>query len=107
MSIVKCSYLGIMDTLRIVPAAEYSEEAIRNVNLFNVVSIVEHTATISATNDSRVIPAILAVFEQYVIPIISISMCSLSVEDIFIYLNSKGLDGGNGDDHEADRRRSL
>ncbi|MFA7694804.1 MAG: ABC transporter ATP-binding protein [Methanoregula sp.] len=73
-----------------------AEEAIRKISLVNAVSIVEHTVTISATNGSRVIPAILTVFEEYAIPIISISIRSPSLEDIFIYLTGKGLDSGEG-----------
>jgi ABC-2 type transport system ATP-binding protein len=94
-----------MDKLRIVPAAEYSEEAIKNISLINAVSIGEHPAIISSMNDSRVIPATRAVFEQYVISIISIR--SPSLEDIFIYQTGKGLDGGNGNDAPGTFRRRL
>ncbi len=114
--------LDTMENLRkLIPAGDLieigvdhmdpqAEEAIRNVTLVNAVSVVEHTVTISATNGSRVIPAILAVFEQYAIPIISISIRSPSLEDIFIYLTGKGLDNGNGDAQETPGkggRRSL
>ena len=114
--------LDTMENLRkLIPAGDLieigvdhmdpqAEEAIRNVTLVNAVSVVEHTVTISATNGSRVIPAILAVFEQYAIPIISISIRSPSLEDIFIYLTGKGLDSGNGDAQETpgnSGRRSL
>jgi len=78
-----------------------AEEAIRKIDFVNAVSVVEHTVTISATNGSRVIPAILAVFEDYSIPIISISIRSPSLEDIFIYLTGKGLDSDNGEGHDA------
>ena len=57
----------------------------------------------------RVIPSILAVFEKFQIPIISISIRSPSLEDIFIYLTGKGLDNGSGDGNDAPgpgRRRS-
>jgi hypothetical protein len=86
---------GIMDKLRIVPAAEYPEEAIRNLNPANAVSVAGHTVTISPMNDSHLIPAVSG---QYVIPLIPIH--SPLPEDIFISLNGRG-DGG-----EADRRRS-
>ena len=114
--------LDTMENLRkLIPAGDLieigvdhmdpqAEEAIRNVTLVNAISVVEHTVTISATNGSRVIPAILAVFEQYAIPIISISIRSPSLEDIFIYLTGKGLDSGNGDTQETSGkggRRSL
>jgi ABC-2 type transport system ATP-binding protein len=83
-----------------------AEEAIRKIDLVNAVSVVEHMVTISATNGSRVITSILAVFEQYAIPVISISIRSPSLEDIFIYLTGKGIDSGNGVCNEADRRKS-
>jgi len=78
-----------------------AEEAIRNVSLVNAVSVVEHKVIISATNGSQVIPAILAVFDKYVVPIISISIRSPSLEDIFIYLTGKSLDSGNGEGNDA------
>ncbi|MFZ1897944.1 hypothetical protein [Methanoregula sp.] len=87
-----------MDNLRIVPAAKYPAEAIRNLNPANAVSVAEHPVTISPMNDSRFIPAIPAVSGQYVITLIPIR--SPLPEDIFISLNGRG-DGG-----EADRRRS-
>jgi ABC-2 type transport system ATP-binding protein len=83
-----------------------AEEAIRKIDLVNAVTVVEHMVTISATNGSRVIPAILAVFEQYAIPIISISIRSPSLEDIFIYLTGKGIDSGNGTCNETGGRHS-
>ena len=83
------------------PAAE---EAIRKINLVNAVSVVEHMVTISATNGSRVIPAILAVFDEHAVPIISISIRSPSLEDIFIYLTGKGLSGGE-EEGAPDKRR--
>jgi ABC-2 type transport system ATP-binding protein len=82
-----------------------AEEAIRKIDLVNAVSVVEHTVTISATNGSRVITSIIVVFEQYALPIISISIRSPSLEDIFIYLTGKGIDSGNGTCNEADRRK--
>jgi hypothetical protein len=93
-----------MDKLRIVPAPEYSEEVIKYTSLVNAVSVAGHPVTISSMNDSRVIPAIPAVFDQYVIPIISIR--TPSPEDIFIPLDGRELEGGKGDGSEADRRRS-
>jgi len=70
-----------------------AEEEIKKIDMVNAITVVEHSVTISATNGSRVIPAILAVFEKYDIPIISISIRSPSLEDIFIYLTGKGIDG--------------
>ena len=43
--------------------------------------------------DIRDRAALDAVFEKYDIPIISISIRSPSLEDIFIYLTGKGIDG--------------
>jgi ABC-2 type transport system ATP-binding protein len=108
--------LDTMENLRkLIPAGDLieigvehmdpqAEEAIRKISLVNAVSVVEHTVTISATNGSQVIPAILAIFENYSIPIISISIRSPSLEDIFIYLTGKGLDNGNGDGNNAQTR---
>ncbi|MFA6332102.1 MAG: ABC transporter ATP-binding protein [Methanoregula sp.] len=104
--------LDTMENLRkLIPAGDLieigvnhmdprAEEAIRKVDLVNAVTVVEHNVTISATNGSQVIPSILTVFEKYEVPIISISIRSPSLEDIFIYLTGKGLDGGNGDGNE-------
>lgn len=75
-----------------------AEEAIRKTDLVNAVTVVEHNVAISATNGSRVIPSILAIFEKYDIPIHSISTRSPSLEDIFIYLTGKGFDSGNGNE---------
>jgi ABC-2 type transport system ATP-binding protein len=99
--------LDSMENLRqLIPAGDlieisvgrmdpHAEEAIRKTSLVNSVSVVEHSVTISATNGSRVLPAILAIFDQYAIPIISISIRSPSLEDIFIYLTGSGLNGDN------------
>lgn len=76
------------------PAAE---EDLRRLEYVNAVSVMEHTVTISATNGSQVLPAILGTFEQHNIPIISISIRSPSLEDIFIYLTGKGINLGNGE----------
>ncbi|MEN6396830.1 MAG: ABC transporter ATP-binding protein [Methanoregula sp.] len=108
--------LDTMENLRkLIPAGDLieigvehmdpqAEEAIRKISLVNAVSVVEHTVTISATNGSQVIPAILAIFENYSIPIISISIRSPSLEDIFIYLTGKGIDNSNGDGNNAQTR---
>jgi ABC-2 type transport system ATP-binding protein len=105
--------LDTMENLRkLIPAGDLieitadhmdlqTEEAIRNVNLVNGVSVVEHTVTISATNGSQILPAIFAVFEQHSIPIISITIRSPSLEDIFIYMTGSGLDSGNCNGNDA------
>ncbi|MEN6609715.1 MAG: ATP-binding cassette domain-containing protein [Methanoregulaceae archaeon] len=108
--------LDSMENLRkLIPAGDLIElsvdrmdpraqEAIKNISLVNAVTIVEHRVTISATNGSRVIPAIIAVFEQYDIPILSISIRSPSLEDIFIYLTGKGIDNGDAEGQAAGSR---
>lgn len=78
-----------------------AEEALKNISLVNAVTVVEHKVTISATNGSRVIPAIIAVFEQYEIPILSISIRAPSLEDIFIYLTGRGIDRGGEENARA------
>jgi len=71
------------------------EEELKTIGQVNAVTVVEHSVTISATNGSRALPAILAVFEKYDLPILSISIRTPSLEDIFIYLTGKGIDSGN------------
>ncbi len=51
-----------MDNLRMVPGLSLQQEAIRNLNPANAVSVAEHPVTISPMNDSRFIPAIPAVY---------------------------------------------
>ena len=99
--------LDTMENLRkLIPAGDLieigvdhmdprAEEEIRILPLVNAVSVVEHHVTISATNGSQAILSILAVFDKFRIPVISISIRSPSLEDIFIYLTGKGLDNGN------------
>jgi len=71
-----------------------AEDEIRQIPLVNSITVVEHSVTISATNGSRAIPAILAVFETHRVPIQSLSIRSPSLEDIFIYLTGGAM--GNG-----------
>lgn len=75
---------------RIVPGIE---DELKTIPQVNAVTVVEHSVTISATNGSRVLPAILAAFEGHNLDILSISIRSPSLEDIFIYLTGKGIDG--------------
>jgi len=75
---------------RIVPGIE---DELKTIPQVNAVTVVEHSVTISATNGSRVLPAILAAFESHNLAILSISIRSPSLEDIFIYLTGKGIDG--------------
>ena len=103
--------LDTMENLRkLIPAGDLieisvdhmdprAEEEIRELTLVNAVSVVEHNVTISATNGSQAILSILAVFDKFHIPVLSISIRSPSLEDIFIYLTGKGLDNGNGNEN--------
>ncbi|HNX17286.1 MAG TPA: ATP-binding cassette domain-containing protein [Methanoregula sp.] len=84
-----------------------AKDEIQNIPDVNAVSAADHKVTISATNGSRVIPSILTVFEQYGIPIISISIRSPSLEDIFIYLTGKGIDSGNDNTQTAQSGRRF
>lgn len=98
--------LDTMDNLRkLIPAGDLIEigvekmddrvvSAIREHPLVNSVNVLEQRVTISATNGSQVLPAILAIFEDYSLPILSISIRSPSLEDVFIYLTGKKLDNG-------------
>ncbi|WAC05946.1 MAG: ATP-binding cassette domain-containing protein [Methanoregula sp.] len=71
--------------------------AIRQTNLINSVEVKEKHLHISAKNGSRVLPAIVAIFEKFSIPMTSISIRSPSLEDVFIYITGRKLDeGGNG-----------
>lgn len=105
--------LDTMENLRkLIPAGDLieisidhmdplAEEEIRTLDLVNAVTVVEHNVTISATNGSQAILSILGVFDKYRIPVISISIRSPSLEDIFIYLTGKGLDNGSGEENDA------
>jgi ABC-2 type transport system ATP-binding protein len=63
---------------------------------------------IAAENGSQVLPEILTLFEQFSLPLASISIRSPSIEDVFIYLTGKKLDGAEGEAPVAgpDRRRT-
>ncbi|MEN6443294.1 MAG: ATP-binding cassette domain-containing protein [Methanoregula sp.] len=99
--------LDTMENLRkLIPAGDLIEigvekmddrvvAAIRENPLVNSVSVLEQRVTISATNGSQVLPLLLTIFEDYSLPILSISIHSPSLEDVFIYLTGKKLDNGN------------
>lgn len=72
-----------------------AEGAIRDINLVAEVSVAGHTVIISAINGNRLIQDILDVFEEYTIPIRSISISSPTLEDIFIYLTLRESGRGN------------
>jgi len=100
--------LDTMENLRkLIPAGDLIEigaekmderavQAIRENSLVNAVNVLEQKVTISATNGSSLLPALLAIFDRFSIPIISISIRTPSLEDVFIYLTGKKLDDGSG-----------
>ena len=67
---------------------------IRANPLVNSAEFNNTTLTISAKNGSRVLPAIINVFDGYSLPMNSISIHSPSLEDVFIYLTGSKLDSG-------------
>jgi ABC-2 type transport system ATP-binding protein len=68
---------------------------IRSNQLVNSAEFKNYTLNISAKNGSRVLPAIINVFDNYSIPMNSISIHSPSLEDVFIYLTGSKLDASN------------
>jgi ABC-2 type transport system ATP-binding protein len=98
--------LDTMENLRkLIPAGDLLEIGVEKIDervvskikehpLVNSVNVLEQRVTISVTNGSQVLPAILAVFDEYSLPILSISIHSPSLEDVFIYLTGKKLDSG-------------
>jgi ABC-2 type transport system ATP-binding protein len=70
---------------------------VRELSLVNTAEYREDYLVISARNGSRVLPAIVAIFEDFTLPMNSISIHSPSLEDIFIYLTGSRLDNGGSD----------
>jgi ABC-2 type transport system ATP-binding protein len=70
---------------------------IRGNPLVNSAEFRNNALTISAKNGSRVLPAIINVFDRYSVPMNSISIHSPSLEDVFIYLTGSKLDTGNNE----------
>jgi ABC-2 type transport system ATP-binding protein len=105
-------YLVALDTLenlkQLLPAGDLIEigldtiddrvlPGIRSIQLVNSAEFRNNTLTISAKNGSRVLPAIINVFDGYSVPMNSISIHSPSLEDVFIYLTGSKLDAGNNE----------
>jgi ABC-2 type transport system ATP-binding protein len=67
---------------------------IRSNQLVNSAEFKNNMLNISAKNGSRVLPAIINVFDGYSLPMNSISIHSPSLEDVFIYLTGSKLDSG-------------
>jgi ABC-2 type transport system ATP-binding protein len=80
--------------------AEAVVQEIRSIPLIISVEYKNQKLFISARNGSKVLPAIVAVFEEHALPMTSISIRPPSLEDVFIYLTGKGLEsedsGNNG-----------
>ena len=70
---------------------------IRGNPLVNSAEFKNNILTISAKNGSKVLPAIVNVFDNFSIPMNSISIHSPSLEDVFIYLTGSKLDAGNNE----------
>ncbi|MEI7434699.1 MAG: ATP-binding cassette domain-containing protein [Methanomicrobiales archaeon] len=72
---------------------------IRSHNQVISVEKKEGTLQISAKNGSNLLPVLIAEFEKSGITITSISIRSPSLEDVFLYLTGKKLDGMVPDEH--------
>jgi ABC-2 type transport system ATP-binding protein len=70
---------------------------IRSTQLVTSAEFKNNTLNISAKNGSKVLPAIINVFDVYSVPMNSISIHSPSLEDVFIYLTGSNLDAGNNE----------
>ncbi|MDD1674747.1 MAG: ATP-binding cassette domain-containing protein [Methanomicrobiales archaeon] len=70
---------------------------IRELSHVQSADIRDHTLRVTAVNGSRVLPAIVAIFERYGNIMTSISIRSPSLEDVFIFLTGKKLDGADTD----------
>ncbi|MDP2797241.1 MAG: ATP-binding cassette domain-containing protein [Methanoregula sp.] len=113
--------LDTMDNLRLLlPAGDLIEigfdrmddrilSAIRACDLVISAEVKEQRISISARSGSTVLPAILAVFERYSVPMTTISIRSPSLEDVFIYLTGKNLSDGtpNGDAEQKGNGRGY
>jgi ABC-2 type transport system ATP-binding protein len=66
--------------------------------LVNSAEIQGNQIVISARNGSKVLPALISSFEEYAVPMNSISIHTPSLEDVFIYLTGSKLDEGTGGD---------
>jgi ABC-2 type transport system ATP-binding protein len=110
--------LDVLENLkRLIPAGDLIEigidtidegvlPEIRENSLINSVEVKGQKLIISAKNGSRVLPAIVTVFEKFSIPMTSISIRSPSLEDVFIHLTGKKLDeGGNEEAKPVNGRR--
>jgi ABC-2 type transport system ATP-binding protein len=82
--------------------------AIRTNPLVNSAEIQGNNIVISARNGSKVLPELIAIFDDRSMPMNSISIHIPSLEDVFIYLTGSKLDaGGAGDQKPAAGRRGA
>jgi len=79
--------------------------ALRAESDLRSVEVREHKLVISAENGSRVLPSIVELFERHDLPMTSIAIRSPSIEDVFIYLTGRRLDGGKGETTGPGQRR--
>lgn len=70
---------------------------IRENPLVSTAEINNNVLTLSAKEGSRVLPVLVTLFEQYSLPMNSISIHSPSLEDIFIYLTGSNLSTDSSD----------
>jgi ABC-2 type transport system ATP-binding protein len=101
--------LDILENLkRLIPEGELIEigfdtideravTAIREKSLINSVEVKQQKLIISAKNGSKVLPEIVAIFENFSLSMNSISIHSPSLEDVFIYLTGRKLDDGSNE----------
>jgi ABC-2 type transport system ATP-binding protein len=68
--------------------------------LVNSAKIQGNRIVISARNGSRVLPALITIFENNDVPMCSISIRSPSLEDVFLYVTGSKLEEGNTSDHK-------
>nr|WP_321349915.1 ATP-binding cassette domain-containing protein [uncultured Methanoregula sp.] len=68
--------------------------------LINTAEIQGNRIVISARNGSKVLPALITIFENNEIPMTSISIHSPSLEDIFLYVTGSKLEDGNTSDQK-------
>ncbi|PKL70042.1 MAG: daunorubicin ABC transporter ATP-binding protein [Methanomicrobiales archaeon HGW-Methanomicrobiales-1] len=100
--------LDTMDNLRLLlPAGDLIEigfermddrvlDALRQHPLVISATVKEQQIHISARSGNTVLPAIVAIFDRYSVPLTSIAIRSPSLEDVFIYLTGKNLSGDSG-----------
>ncbi|PKL60437.1 MAG: daunorubicin ABC transporter ATP-binding protein, partial [Methanomicrobiales archaeon HGW-Methanomicrobiales-4] len=79
--------------------------ALRKNTQINSVEAKQQKLVISAKNGSRVLPEIIAVFENFSLHMTSISIHSPSLEDIFIYLTGRKLDELSNTESQSAHRR--